>query len=180
MLLPGDLEVARDVSIERFNNILSSHPSYKGIQTSIPASIATTAYARIIISTFKNISGNPLLYSDTDSVYLEHPLPQALCEKYGLKGQLGYIELKRKVHDFYVKSPKWYTYKTETEDGTQLSVVKSAGAEGVTHEALVASIVAKTYVLNARRKASKNLTKGSVSFSHETSHFANPQKPRLI
>ena len=49
--------------------------------SSLPVAIATTCYARIAIAPFKNLPGNPLIYSDTDSVILEHPLAPDLAAK---------------------------------------------------------------------------------------------------
>ena len=46
----------------------------RGTLSSIPIAVSITANARISISHFKNIPGNPLIYSDTDSAVLPLPL----------------------------------------------------------------------------------------------------------
>jgi hypothetical protein len=48
----------------------------RGTLSSIPIAVCITANAIISISHFKNITGNPLIYSDTDSAVLPWPLPE--------------------------------------------------------------------------------------------------------
>jgi hypothetical protein len=56
----------------------------KQVNVSVPISTAITAYARIFMSSFKNLDGYNLYYSDTDSVYLDKELdPKFIGTKLG-------------------------------------------------------------------------------------------------
>ena len=90
--------------IELGNKILVQHRSedkdqqnmlYGNLEThnvSIGIASAITAYARIHMSQFKNNSDFNLFYSDTDSIYIDKPLPKDLINKNILgKMKLEYI-----------------------------------------------------------------------------------------
>jgi len=70
---------------------------------SVSISAAVTAYSRITMCEYKHIPGNPPLYSDTDSVALELPLPS---EKIG-QG-LGQMKLEYIFSKAVFLAPKVY------------------------------------------------------------------------
>lgn len=71
--------------------------STEATSTSLPVAAATTAYARIEMSKFKNLPGNPLLYSDTDSVILERPLSSKQAAQFvSSSGEAGKLKFEGK------------------------------------------------------------------------------------
>jgi DNA polymerase elongation subunit (family B) len=90
---------------------------------SIAIAAAITAYARIHMSQFKN---NPLInlyYSDTDSIYVDKPLPEYMIES----KVLGKLNLEYICKNAIFLSPK--VYYLETIDGKVIYKVK-----GLKHE----------------------------------------------
>lgn len=78
----------------------------RGVPSSVPIAAAITAYARIELSEYLNISGNECIYSDTDSVVLKN----ALDSEHVGKG-LGQMKLEYKIDHGIFISPKTYGLK---------------------------------------------------------------------
>lgn len=78
--------------------------------SSIPIASAVTAYARIHMNKFKNLSGNNCYYTDTDSVIMEKPLPSELVSK-----AIGDMKLEYSpfIKNAYFVSPKLYGFIKE-------------------------------------------------------------------
>lgn len=91
--------------------------------TSIVISSAITAYARIIMSQFKNNPNFNLYYTDTDSAYIDKPLPKDMISN----TILGKIKLENTCVEAIFLSPKMYCLKTE--DGQIIYKVK-----GLSHD----------------------------------------------
>jgi len=79
---------------------------------------AITAYARIHMSQFKNRDDFILYYSDTDSIYIDRPLPDYLVV-YKL---LGSMKLENVLTKAIFLAPK--VYYLETTDGNVIYKVK--------------------------------------------------------
>jgi DNA polymerase elongation subunit (family B) len=79
---------------------------------------AITAYARIHMSQFKNNPNFNLYYSDTDSIYIDRPLPPEFISN----TKLGKLKLENVLNDAIFLAPK--VYYLETEDGKTIYKVK--------------------------------------------------------
>nr|YP_009487300.1 hypothetical protein [Russula lepida]AWB36202.1 hypothetical protein [Russula lepida] len=94
---------------------------YSNLEThnvSIGIAAAITSYARIHMSQFKNNPNFNLYYSDTDSIYIDKPLPESMISSTILgKMKLEYI-LKKAIF----LAPK--VYYLETEEGKIIYKVK--------------------------------------------------------
>jgi hypothetical protein len=90
---------------------------------SISIASAITAYARIHMSQFKNNPNFNLYYSDTDSIYIDKPLPEYMISN----TILGKIKLEYTLNDAIFLAPKMYYL--ETDDGKIIYKVK-----GLKHE----------------------------------------------
>ena len=84
---------------------------------------AITAYARIHMSQFKNNPKYKLFYSDTDSIYINKPLP-----KYLVGNKLGLMKLEYVINKAIFLAPK--VYGLITDDGQTIIKIK-----GLTKEA---------------------------------------------
>lgn len=136
---------------------------------SLPVSIATTAYSRITMSRFKNLPDNPLLYSDTDSVILEHPLtPQLEAQHVSTTGEAGKLKFEGRWTDFMVRGPKTYAYL----DSEGAPVIKAAGGTypSLTHAGFVAPATdpdAKPLMLSRQLKPQPTWKTGTLCESEE-------------
>lgn len=81
------------------------HQKSRGTFSSIPIAVAITANARISISQFKNIPGNPLIYSDTDSAVLPLPLSDEFTGKL-----IGQMSLVNTIKEGFFIGAKLYCY----------------------------------------------------------------------
>src|SRR5947208_7592892 len=75
---------------------------------SIGIAAAITAYARIHMSQFKNNPNLKLYYTDTDSIYIDKPLPDHLVSN----TILGKMKLKYILNDAIFLAPKVYYLET--------------------------------------------------------------------
>jgi DNA polymerase elongation subunit (family B) len=82
---------------ERYNN-------NKKINISVPIASAITSYSRIYMSKFKNMLGDNLFYSDTDSLYSSIELN----DKYIDQKKLGKFKLERIFDKAIFLAPKMY------------------------------------------------------------------------
>jgi hypothetical protein len=90
---------------------------------SIGIASAITAYARIHMSQFKNNPDFNLFYSDTDSIYIDKPLPKDLVNS----KILGKMKLENILDKAIFLAPK--LYYLEIEDGKVIYKVK-----GLSHD----------------------------------------------
>ena len=102
---------------------------------SVEVGAAIAAYARIAIARFKSIPGNPLLYTNTDSVYLEHPLDPDMEQKYVSKrgNELGKLKYEGGGTDFIVAGKGALSFLPVTEGG-QGKTSFTGPARGVDHD----------------------------------------------
>lgn len=75
----------------------------RGTLSSIPMAVTITAIARQLISVYKNIPNNPMVYSDTDSVILPKPLSKDDVGK-----ELGKIKLENIIKEGIFIGKKLY------------------------------------------------------------------------
>lgn len=90
------------------NKIKQINKSRKTI-SSIPIAAYITAYGHAYLMPYKNMKNNRMFYSDTDSVYVEHPLDDSLVDS----SQLGKFKLECNIEEACFVQPKLYGYKTK-------------------------------------------------------------------
>jgi DNA polymerase elongation subunit (family B) len=96
--------------------LLDGHKETHNVSIAIASAI--TAYARIHMSQFKNNSDYNLYYTDTDSIYIDKPLPVDLVND----KILGKMKLENILKKAIFLAPK--VYYLETEDGKVIYKVK--------------------------------------------------------
>jgi len=99
---------------------LSSLSRNRGVPSAVHISAAISAYAGIAINKYKNIPGNPCVYSDTDSVVLPNPLPSIYIGK-----NLGQMKLEHEILDGIFIRKKLYAIK----DINGKIIIKSSGVK---------------------------------------------------
>ena len=105
------------------NKILISYSnsdkfSDSSLNVNIAIGIATSSYARIHMSKFKNNPKYNLYYTDTDSIYTDQPLPSHLLND----RKLGCMKLENVLTDFVAIAPK--VYGGVTVNGEEFTKVK--------------------------------------------------------
>jgi len=99
-------------------NYLEGLSRTRGVPSAVHISAAISAYARMSINKFKNIPGNPCVYSDTDSVVLTKPLPFN-C----IGNELGQMKLEHEIKQGIFIRKKLYAII----DNMGNEIIKSSG-----------------------------------------------------
>jgi hypothetical protein len=90
------------------------------ISSAVHIAVAISSYARIIINEYKNIPGNPLIMSDTDSAVLPHPLPDHL-----IGGELGQMKLENVITEGIFLKKKFYYIKNSNGQ----EIIRASGVD---------------------------------------------------
>jgi len=121
------MELGEKVLVQHRSELLDQKTELYGTlethNTSITIASCITAYARIHMSQFKNNPDFNLYYSDTDSAYIDRPLPKHLVNN----KILGKMKLENICKKAIFLAPK--VYYLETVDGKIIYKVK-----GLKHE----------------------------------------------
>ena len=112
-----EFDINDDISMVLFNprvinNSLIQIPGAP-VLSNVAIAAAITAYSRMIMNPFKIDPMNPCFYSDTDSLFLQYPLPSQFLGK-----ELGLFkdELKgESISDAIFIKPKCYGYTTDSK-----------------------------------------------------------------
>nr|AWB36247.1 hypothetical protein [Lactarius sp. (in: basidiomycete fungi)] len=125
---------------------------------SIAIASAITAYARIHMTQFKNNPKFNLYYTDTDSIYIDKPLPEDLVNS----KVLGLMKLENVLTKAIFLAPKTYCLLTEKDE--LIHKVK-----GLSHDIELTmddynNLLSKDSILQkSQTKWNKNLSKGHIS-----------------
>ena len=129
---------------------------------SIAIASAITAYARIHMSQFKNNPNFNLYYSDTDSIYIDKPLPQHMISN----TILGKMKLECILIDAIFLSPKMYYL--ETIEGKVIYKVKGLKHEvELTKDDFINLLFEKSFLEKTQTKWIKNLTGGNIEVRND-------------
>ena len=93
------VSVFNKLKYEKINKAGKDLSGYINVSISIASAI--TAEARVLMSSFKNIPGINIFYSDTDSAYVDQPLPAHL-----VGNELGQFKLEGTFRDIFFLAPK--------------------------------------------------------------------------
>jgi DNA polymerase type B, organellar and viral len=125
---------------------------------SIGIAAAITAYARIHMSQFKNNPNFILYYSDTDSIYVDKPLPDHLVDS----KILGKLKLEYIIKKGIFLSPK--VYYLETEDGKVIYKVKGLSHDiELTKNDFESLLYKDAFLEKNQSKWFRNLSEGQIN-----------------
>ncbi len=130
--------------------------------TNVSIASAITAYARIHMSQFKNNPNFNLFYSDTDSIYIDRPLPDEFISS----TVLGKMKLENILDEAIFLAPKVYYLITET--GEHIYKVK-----GLSHDIELTlnnfeDLLKKdSFLKRIQTKWRKNLSEDNMSILNE-------------
>jgi DNA polymerase type B, organellar and viral len=144
---------------------------------SIAIASAITAYARIHMSQFKNNPNFKLYYSDTDSIYIDKPLPDYMISD----TILGKMKLENILTDAIFLAPKMYYL--ETIDGKTIYKVKGLKHEIELNKDDFESLLIKQSILEKiQTKWIKNLSLGNIHIRNElyTLQVTNNKREYLL
>jgi hypothetical protein len=101
-------------TMELFNSL--DFNNFTTIYSNIAMASAITSYARIHMQNYKLMSNTILYYSDTDSIFINHPLKE-------VNKNIGFMKLENKIKEIYFLAPKVYAYLNDKNE----TIIKSAG-----------------------------------------------------
>jgi DNA polymerase type B, organellar and viral len=153
------LVIIRDATV----NLSNESESYHSVDVNIALASAITAEARILMSLFKNNNNFHLYYSDTDSIVIDSPLPEAL-----VGNKLGQVKLEYVIKKAVFLAPK--VYALITEDQNEIVKVKGITQEALTKEGIHYDNLAKLLIQGSSRaltqdKWYKNIMEGTITIS---------------
>ena len=117
-----------ETEVKLGNKVLISYTDSNNTNTSnlninMAIGLATSSYARIHMSQFKNNSNFNVYYTDTDSIFTDQPLPNHLVDD----KKLGYMKLEYTLTDFVAIAPKVYGgIKTNGDEFTKVKGFKNS------------------------------------------------------
>lgn len=154
-----------DKGINRLRKYLKGIPG----QTNVPIAAAITAYSRIIINELKLLAlkeGLELIYSDTDSLVLNGPLPPEVCDS----ATLGKLKLEHTFREGIFAAPK--IYYLELENGS--SVTKCKGYSGKLRKEQYLELLKGNALDLFITRWKRSLVEGSVQIKRNLPYVLNP------
>jgi len=150
----------------------------RGIISAVQISSRISALARVSINKYKNIVGNKLYYTDTDSLILENKLPSNLIGpelgKWKLEGEL--------IKGIFVR-PKLYIY--EDLNGKVKKVAAGVNANDLSYQDYIDLINGKE-VTTQKNKMNINwmdleikMIKQSITLRKKMSNYSSPSKSQV-
>ncbi len=130
--------------------------------TNVALASAITSYARIHMTQFKNNSNFSLYYTDTDSAYIDKPLPDYMISE----TILGKLKLENILDKAIFLAPKVYSLITELAQ--HIYKVK-----GLSHDVILSHndfenlLIKESFLKKLQTKWRKNLSQGNISVLDE-------------
>lgn len=97
---------------------------YHGLDVNIAIASAVTSYARVHMSVFKNNPLFTLYYSDTDSIFVDRPLPEEFVGSF-----LGQMKLEYVINKAVFLAPK--VYALITDEGKEIVKIKGINSKAI-------------------------------------------------
>jgi hypothetical protein len=145
------------------NNFLDNGSLNHNINIAIAAAI--TSYARIEMSQYKNNPNYKLYYTDTDSIYINKPLPDSMVSEM----ELGKMKLEFISNKAIFLAPKVYGYLTKTNE--EIIKIKGLTKEtiknNITLENLKQLLIKDNKLEAKQTKWFKSLTEGQINLKEQ-------------
>ena len=132
---------------------------YHGTEVNIAIASTITTGARIFMSFFKNNPDYNLYYTDTDSIFINKPLPAHM-----VGSKLGQLKLENVIDKAVFLAPKVYGYLTD--QGKEIIKVKGLTSEIIktlTVSDLEALLIRDSSRIFNQEKWFKSITKGEIT-----------------
>jgi len=145
-----------------------------GVQTksSIAIASAVTAYARVHMSKFKNNPDFNLYYTDTDSIFIDRPLPDHMVGK-----ELGQMKLEYVFTDCVFLGAK--IYAGITEDGRYICKVKGfKDAKSIPLEEMKSLLVKDSSLKLKHNKWFRDLAEGNILIKEQVYELSRTENKR--
>ena len=135
---------------------------------------SVTAHARRYLSIFKNDPAYNLYYTDTDSIFIDAPLPEKL-----VSDGLGTFKLEYVFKDVVFLAPKVYACKTQ--DGTLISKIKGyTEKDKVTLNDMEQLLTKGNYKNLQHTKWFRNMTQSAITITSSLYNLVQTQNKRTI
>jgi DNA polymerase type B, organellar and viral len=155
-----------------FTSYTSKDEMESSIKTSISIASAVTAYARVHMSFFKNNPDFELYYTDTDSAYIDRPLPDHM-----VGARLGEMKLEYVFTDCVFLGPK--IYAGITEDGKYICKIKGfKNASNVPLDGLKKLLIKEGSLKLKHNKWFRNLSEGNILIKEQLYELSKTENKR--
>lgn len=114
-------------SLEVLKRCQENKKRYNLLQISTPIAVFTTAYARMHMAELKIKYKDHIYYSDTDSFFMDIPLPDSM-----VGDELGKFKLEYDIQEAVFLAPKVYALRLE--DGTEVIKVKGSKNKNISFD----------------------------------------------
>ena len=136
---------------------------YHGLDVNIAIASAITSHARVVMSAYKNSGLFTLYYSDTDSIVIDRPLPEALV---GV--MMGQMKLEYVIQKAVFLAPK--VYGLITENGEEIIKVKGINPAAIKANNIGFSHLSDLLIVDSSRaynqeKWYKHILEGTITVS---------------
>jgi len=145
-----------------------------GVQTKSSISIASaiTAYARVKMSKYKNNPLFNLYYTDTDSIFIDRPLPDHMIGE-----RLGQMKLEYIFEDCVFLGPK--IYAGITTDGKYICKIKGfKGAKSISLGDMKSLLVKDSSLKLKHNKWFRNLAEGNILIEEQVYELSRTENKR--
>lgn len=167
-----DIKKLKTNNIYSYTNNKNVDSSSMSLDISLPIAIFTAAYARIYMSKFLIDYSDHLYYSDTDSIFLDCPLPDSVVGT-----GLGLFKLEYKSLESVFISPK--VYSSLLPDGSEVTKVKGSN-KTISFKDLYTVWYNNNSLAIPQDRWVKNYGKGNISINQILYHLSVTENKRIF
>ena len=150
--------------------------SFSRVKSNVAIASAITSYARIHMMQFKTLKNNKVFYTDTDSVFLQHPLPD-----FELGPELGKMKNElpeNKIVKAYFYDKKKYVLKLD--DGKIISKISGVEANSINDEDLQFLNKNKYLLVDVELQFHKDISELTVRKTSKTMKIVSESKVKKL
>jgi len=168
-ILQPDINICNVNNVDYVNAYLEYSEKSFDFNISIGIASATTAYARMYMNTFKNMTNNPCYYSDTDSLVLKYKLPDIY-----VGNNLGQFKLEYNIKLGLFPAPK--IYYLILNDSNNTFIKKGFNLLEINH---YWNLINKSSISILKEKWFKNYKDGNMIYSKSPHNLTLTHKKRI-
>jgi hypothetical protein len=137
---------------------------------------AVTAYSRIYMSQFKNNDDYKLFYSDTDSIYINKPLPSDLVSS----TEIGKMKLEGIYNKAVFLAPKVYGLATGTSETLKIKGVKKEAIKNIKFKDLEKLLIRDSKLEILQDKWFKSFNLGRITIKEQLYTLVTTSNKRML
>ena len=154
------------------NEVILPNQKVSGVKSNVAIASAVTSYARIYMSQFKNRNDFNLLYTDTDSIMIDKPLPEDLIgtDLGFMKDELSGLHIKEAY--FLGIKQYGYWYLDDLGNRVEKSVFAGIKRDSLSFEEIVRIFNGDTITKISKARRFKNMKHFNIKVKDITTHIS--------